>query len=66
MSWSELAPWLTAPGVGALAYVFLTLHRSAIAAHREARDGWKALALEREKQLMEILGAVREAKDKVP
>jgi hypothetical protein len=64
VDFSELAPWLTPPGLGALAYVFLKLHQSAIAAHREARDGWRALALEREKQLMEIFGAVREAKDK--
>ena len=66
MNWSDFAPWLTAPGAGLIGYVFLRRHLSAVNAHREAKNEWRELALEREKQLMEIFGAVREAKDKVP
>jgi hypothetical protein len=66
VQWSDIAPWLTAPGAGLLAYVFLRLHNSAISAYRDVASQWRQLALEREKQLMHVMNAVQDVKDKVP
>lgn len=70
MDWTDLAPLLGGGGIvgglGIIAYVFLRLHLSAVNAHREGKAEWRALALERERQLMEIVGAVRDVRGKVP
>lgn len=66
MKWTELAPWLTAPGIGALAYVFLKLHYSAVNAYKEMANSWRELYREKDRQLNDVVGAVREAKDRVP
>lgn len=65
MKWSDLAPWLTAPGVGALAYVFLKLHYSAVNAYKSVAAQWRELYLQKDQQLNDIVGAVREVKDRV-
>jgi len=61
----EFAPWLASGGVtGVIAVTFLKLHQSAVRAHEKRADGWQKIAEERERQLMHILTAVQEAKDK--
>lgn len=39
MDFAELVPWITQGGVsGVIAFTFTVLHRSAVAAHREAKE----------------------------
>jgi hypothetical protein len=63
--WNLLGPLLGAGGaiglLTLLARIFLTLHRDAIASEREAKETWKQVAAERQKQIDILLGGrVRE------
>ena len=66
MTLTDLLPLFAQTGVfGVIAWVGVSLHRSAIRAHQErvadwkaAAGEWRALALERERQLNHIVTAV--------
>jgi hypothetical protein len=68
MTLPDLVPLFAQTGVfGVLSYVMYLLHRDAVRTHeRRAEDWrasaaeWKAIAMERDRQLAHILGAVKE------
>lgn len=66
MTAADLVPWLAQGGVvGIIAWAGVVLHRSAIRAHQQRADDWRASsdlhearADERSRQLMHVLAAV--------
>jgi hypothetical protein len=65
MTLTDVLPWFASSGVtGIIALVFLKLHQSAVRAHERRADAWQKIAEEREKQLMHILMAVKEGKER--